>query len=261
MRLKEIQKQFANEIMFDTYPNFCLRVRENGMASSQRMQIYRNNVYTTLAESIQSIYPVVTTLVGEEYFDHLARRYSRETSSVTGDLREFGDRLPEFIANTNELAQFAYLPDIARIEWACHMAFHAKDTESLSLQRLAEYSPREHEHLILHLHPSVYSLSSSFPVFSIWDFAVLYSDEKNPPDINSRGQSVLVLRAEGTVRVLHIDEEIHLFIEGIRKKMKLGQVITNIIETNPTYKTHEGLHNLFCLGTIADAFVACDIDH
>jgi hypothetical protein len=66
------------------------------------------------------------------------------------------------------------LPEVARLEWHWHRAFHAADgadsstSENSLISRLAAVDPDELGGLLLALHPSVAVLSSIYPLFDIW---------------------------------------------------------------------------------------------
>ena len=49
--------------------------RSIGLGTRERLQIYRNNVFESLAQALAAVYPVVAQLVGETYFRHVARRF------------------------------------------------------------------------------------------------------------------------------------------------------------------------------------------
>ena len=53
-------------------------------------------------------------------------------------LRQRDGRIPDAVRNTQHLA---YLPDVARLEWAYHRAYFADDVPSFDLTRLANIAP------------------------------------------------------------------------------------------------------------------------
>ena len=60
-----------------------------------RLGIYRGNVVANAHKAIASAYPVVRKIVGEGFFEGLAREYLRPYPSTSGDLNAYGERLPE----------------------------------------------------------------------------------------------------------------------------------------------------------------------
>ena len=65
-----------------------------------------------------------------------------------------------------QLQDDAYLPDVARVEWALHQAAGAANAEP-DLTTLALLTTREPEHVQLHLAPGCAAVCSTWPVASI----------------------------------------------------------------------------------------------
>ena len=62
-----------------------------------------------------------------------------------------------------------YLPDVARLEWLRHAAYHAADAEPMQAGALGGAPPEQAGNILLRLHPSAGRLSSDYPVVSIWE--------------------------------------------------------------------------------------------
>src|SRR5450432_3798169 len=58
----------------------------NAAHTHHRLAIYRGNIAANAARALAAIYPIVFKLVGNEFFAALARAYSRQHPSVSGDL-------------------------------------------------------------------------------------------------------------------------------------------------------------------------------
>ena len=63
-----------------------------------RLTIYRGNVIANAVRALAATYPIICKLVGNEFFDGLARAYCREYPSVSGDLNQLGERLADFVS-------------------------------------------------------------------------------------------------------------------------------------------------------------------
>ena len=255
MQLRELQQQFAQEVLFSTVTDLREAIQPHGIEPHRRLQIYKNNIDSTLAESLQSVFPVTCAIVGEEFFKFTARKYLTENPPESGNLHDYGKRFPEFIGAMKELAEMAYVVDIARMDWACHVAFHSAATAPVPLNVLTRFASEDYGRLVLVLHPSVTAVSSSFPIFDIWNFAGQRSGEGEVPDIYSGGQSVIILRNDDGTKVFHIDDELNFFISQIEQEKPLGVIIPRILEAKPDYNLQSGLHRLFEIGAIAKVTV------
>ncbi|HSW81885.1 MAG TPA: DNA-binding domain-containing protein, partial [Usitatibacter sp.] len=82
--------------------------------------VYRASVAANFSAALAATYPVVRRLVGEAFFAEAARRFVLSHASASGDLTEYGAGFPAFLAAYPHASALEYLPDVARLEWACH---------------------------------------------------------------------------------------------------------------------------------------------
>lgn len=137
-----------------------------GARDLARFEVYRASVEANLGHALRDTYPVVNRLVGEDYFSQVARAYLRAHPSRCGDIHAFGAEFESFLAVQDSAEDFPYLPDVARLEWLTHQAFHAADAESLTPPALADLPSESYGSLCLL--PTVRMMRSEFPVHRIW---------------------------------------------------------------------------------------------
>ena len=250
MNLRDIQKSISREILDAQESGVQSLIHAGDFDSSRRIQIYRNNIQHTLTESLQSVFPVTEAMVGEDFFKHLARRYVAQHPPEEGNIHSFGEQLPDFIKTVEEASNLGYLPDIARIDWACHMAFHAQSVPAASIDNLAEFPSAVYEQLVFRPHPSCTFLSSEYPIFDIWNYA-MNQQENDVPDINAPGQCVLIVRNELEVNVFNIEKELFILLDMSGKNNSLGSILPYIIPTDTNYDLQTGLQKLFSIGAVA----------
>lgn len=131
-----------------------------------RFEVYRASFEANLGNALRDTYPVVHRLVGDDYFSQVARAYLRAHPSRSGDLHAFGAEFGAFLATLDSAADLPYLPDVARLEWLAHQAFHAADAQPLTLDVLAGLPSDAYGNLCLL--PSARLMHSAFPVHRIW---------------------------------------------------------------------------------------------
>lgn len=135
--------------------------------AARRFAVYRNNVMHSLTEALGRRFPVVARLVGDEFFRAMAQVFIARHPPASPVLLHWGEAFPGFLAGFPPVAGLPYLPDVARIERARGLAYHAADAAPLSPAEVAgaAISP---EDLRLGLHPSVSLVASDWPAASIW---------------------------------------------------------------------------------------------
>ena len=168
-------------------------------ASRPGLEIYRRTALANLHGALASVYPVVLRLVGAAFFREAAERFARAQASTSGDLNLYGAGFADFLVAYPFARALAYLPDVARLEWACHESFHAADAPALDAAALAAVPPDRHGAIRFILHPAVRLVASDHPVLSIWEANQPGRD--GTPDA-STGEQVVVTRVDGEVRTL-----------------------------------------------------------
>jgi hypothetical protein len=143
-------------------------IKADGIAATDRIAIYRNNVFTNYREALKAVYPVVEKLVGEQFFRQTADGYIRAYPSLSGDLNSYGGNFSQFLAAFEPAKQLPYLPDVARLEWLMELVFHASDCTPMALAKLAAVPQSQYDELRFMLHPASQLFQSNYPIARIW---------------------------------------------------------------------------------------------
>ena len=211
--------------LFETQARFAGALLGPGGAPG--MDVYRGNVFGNWAQALESAYPIVRKIVGEEFFAGLAREYARQFSSASGDLNEYGSQLAEFIATFPHTQDVPYLPDVAQMEWLAHLAYYAKDPTPFMLHALDESSR-------LRLTPPCALLASDWPLARIW--TVHQDDCEGAIDVDLRcgPDRVLVHRPGWRAQVRSLAPGDYRFLDCARQ----GKVLGDALETAVAEDTH-----------------------
>lgn len=138
-------------------------------APAGRFDIYRSSVLANLRNALRAVFPVVLRLTGDRFFEHAADQFAREHPSHSGDLHRYGGAFADFLAAFPAAQALDYLPDVARLEWFWHEAFHAAGAPALDLDALAQVAFADYEHLRFQFQPACRLLSAPYPVLRIWE--------------------------------------------------------------------------------------------
>lgn len=188
---------------------------------------YRANAHAHAERALLAAYPVVAALLGEEAFQPLARALWHHRPPERGDLSEWGAALAGFVAAQSDLDSLPYLSDVARLEWALHLAARAADTtpDAASFAWLEREPP---ERLLLRLAPGTAIVRSPWPVLSVLD-AHLHGE----PDFATVArrlaagvaENVRVWRQGPALRLTPIDDTIAGFEAALLDGHTLGQAL------------------------------------
>lgn len=136
-----------------------------GPEAETRFAVYRNNVAHSLAKALAARFPVVERLVGTAFFAAMAQVYLAAHRPESPVLYQWGQSFPDFLTGFAPLAAYGYISDVARLEQARGIAFHAADAAPVPPARLVGADPAR---LRLGLHPSVQVLRLAHPGVAIW---------------------------------------------------------------------------------------------
>jgi hypothetical protein len=156
---------------------------------------------------------VVQRLVGKVCFRGLARSYAWEFPSRSGNLGVYGAEFPTLLDVHYRDTGFAYLADVARLEWACLEADGAADAAPLEVVTLGGIPAERCPDLRFTLRAPVRLLSSRFPVFSIWE--ANQTDHVQPVALGAGSEHVLVTRRRRGLELFRLDAGTFAFVRSL----------------------------------------------
>ena len=247
--LAEVQREFAAALRDPDLPIPADCVDPDGCPDTKRFAVYRNNVVSSLIESLGESYPAVRRLLGEACFRETARAHAAQDLPRSPVMLEYGAEFPAFLAQFEPLADFPYLSDVARIERAWLESYHAAEAAPLDPSALAGVPEHRAGDLCLTLHPSVRIVQSSFPALSIWrknigDAAV------QPIDLEGGGEDALVARPEAEVQVRALPAGGALFLAALAENECLAKAAERASESCPEFNLTDHLTGLLATGLV-----------
>ena len=192
--LRNLQLQFADALFDGTVEPLTSQIIFNGVDVADRLDIYRNNLREGFIKALSLGFPVIERLVGEEYFRQLAVDFQRAHPSRAGDLHHIGAPFSQFLRERFGRSKYAYLSDMAALEWAHQQVLIAADAEPISAEALRDVDPANYEHLRFDLHPASALVQSGYPIVRIWRANQPESGADEVIDLGAGGDNVLVLR-------------------------------------------------------------------
>ena len=248
--LAELQAAFRRRLLDDVDADAAARelhalIEGDGLAPSARLMIYQHHVLDTLTAALRSVYLVTNRLVHERFFAYAADRYIREHPPGGPCLFEYGGSFPAFLADFPPCRELAYLPDVARLEWALSAAAHAADAVPLSPTALRERGADGAMQASFRLHPSVTLLESSWPVDRIWRATQPDADPAATVDLAAGGVCLEILRLgeEAVFRVLEPAD--YALRHAVAGGAPLEAAATTALARDPAFDLTRALRALF----------------
>jgi hypothetical protein len=248
--LRELQSAFLRTMFGPDEPQLLVTIVGDGLLPAARLQIYRHHVLTSLTDVLHTTYPVVCRLVDERFFRYAADAYIRQHPPTAPCLFEYGVHFPAFLAAFPPCRHLAYLADVARLEWALHVAWHAELRMSLDPADLIGLAPHDVAQLVFHFDPSVTLLDSPWPIDQIWRVNQADTEINAPVDLDAGGVSLAIRRWEDDVGFRRLDPAIYTFHTTLAAGHTLARAAEAALAASQEFDCMTALHELLTDGVI-----------
>lgn len=251
MRLASLEACFREGILSDD--EAILAMFEGGnLTQRKRLDIYRNNVFSNYRGALEAVYPAILSLVGADYFRQAAQRYIERYPSGSGDIHHYGGDFCDLLASLPGAAELAYLPDVARLEWSVHAAFHAADYVRLDLSRLQSVAAEDYPRLRFVLNPAARLLRSDYPIRRIWQVNLPDYQGDQRVDLAEGGEDLLVMRRNFVMEVEAIATADAAVLRAFQRNEMLGQALDVTLAIDADFDVGSFLQRYVLNETIAE---------
>lgn len=219
-----------------------------GHPAGARFAVYRNNVACSLTEALEISFPVIQKLIGDENFKKLSAVFLRQHPPKVPMLSQYGDEMPGFLESFKPLEHLGYLPDVARLEQALRLSYHAADANPIAPEALQSLTPEQMAAARFTFAPSMILQHSRWPIHGIWAF----NSEDGAPKPPATAQSVLVLRPEFDPALHLISESSAACMTALIAGKSLSDANDIALEQDPDFDLGALLGLLLVHGAITD---------
>jgi Putative DNA-binding domain len=220
--LHEIQECFKHSLLNKEFEKDLLdAIVGDDLTPEERLSIYKNNVISTLRDSLRAKFPATSNCLTAKFFGSILLYYIKEHPPKVPSLAMFGCDFHEFIANFRATSDIKFLPDLVRFEWYLHKTCFAKREVAISAQDMINISPNDYENIVFTLRSDMSLLSSRFQIDLIWS---KYTNDNNC--ISPSKQTYLVFFQKNyQTHYKGINEEEYNFLQAVREGKKLGEIL------------------------------------
>lgn len=255
--LSDVQAEFAAALFDPTAGTPGDVADPEGNPTPRRFAVYRNNVAVGLVNALRGAFPAVERIVGEDFFKAMALAYARAEPPTSPLLLDYGNGFPDFIAGFAPAASLPYLPDVARIERAWRVAYHAPEAVSLGPADFAGIAEADLPGLTVRMHPSLRIVRSAYPALRIWR---MNTDEEPlaPVDLDSGGEDVLVVRPDAVVDVRRLPAGGAVFLESLASGRTFAEAAGLAAEADSRFDLSANISGLIDTGAVVGYSTAND---
>lgn len=258
--LHEIQAAFRDALLRGDDSLAAAVIAKDGTGPDARLRIYQHHVFTTLAAALKATYPVVCRLVDERFFSYAADCYIQARPPSTPCLFEYGGDLPEFLAAFGPCRHLAYLPDVARLEWALNAADHAEDAIPLDPAKLHAVRQAAYPGLVFRFDPAFSLLSSPWPIDRIWWAHQPNADPDRMVDLRATGAALEIRRVGGGSVFRSLDPATYAFRRALFDGHCLEAATIDAFGADPGFELTGAVRSLFADRVVSDFALAAPGD-
>jgi uncharacterized protein (UPF0276 family) len=218
---------------------------------ARRLAIYRGNLTGGWERALGNAYPVLRTLVGDEFFASLARAYGKACPSADADLNAFGAGLAGFVAGFAPLGGYPYMADMARLEWALHLSHYAAEATVLAAADIARLDPAQLDARRFTVHPACSLYESAWATVGLW-LAHQPDGPAFPSDMTSPCCG-LVVRSGWQARVLALDAAAYAALTRLVEGASFGEALDAAFGVDDAFDVAGQLNSWLANGVFAKA--------
>jgi hypothetical protein len=139
-----------------------------GQPAGRRYDVYRNNVTLSLAEVMETAFPVIRRIVGSDFFRQTALVFVRAHPPTDPRMMYYGAAFPDFLREFAPVRTLPFLPAVARLEQAVRRSYHAADAMAVDPGALATVPGPALPGVRFSFAPAVELVRARVAVASIW---------------------------------------------------------------------------------------------
>lgn len=256
LSLRELQLRFVAALYEANDAVIHDHLDDGEPSPAARLGVYRNNLREGFIKALALEFPVAQKLVGPGFFRQAALEFQLQYPSQSGDLANIGAPFADFLRARFLTGDYAWLPDIAALEWALQCVAIAPDSAPLSMTALHEVPPERYADLTFEPAPATRLVESRYPIVRIWQSnqplaAAEYIDLDTGPD------HVLVRRRGEELEFVRLSAGEFTFARMLARRTPLGLATDASLAIEPDFDLARVLRAL----TLAGAFARIGLAH
>mgnify|MGYP003584061129 CR=1 FL=1 len=250
LALRDLQAAFAAQLAGGDRPDLAEAVVGDSITAAARLRIHRHHVAESLATALAATYSTVQAIVGEDFFRIMARDFAAADLPRQPVLAEYGEAFPAFVAGYGPAASLPYLADMARLDWALNLAFHAPWHSRLTVSDLADLPPEGLLASRVSLAAGSTLVRSAYPIDRIWH-ASRPGTAAGRVSLDEGRAAVIVLRRADDAAFATLSPAEAAFVEALDDGKTLEEGAQAAFATEPAFDLSTSVARLLALQAFA----------
>ena len=223
-----------------------LSVKNTSISSDKRFQIYKNNVWLEVLDSLHNTFPVVYGLVGKDFFKGCAYQFFKKHPPQAGDLNLYGKNFSEFLSTIESLKAYPYMSDIAKLEWVCHICCLSEKEPICGKEDFMCLPQDEFLNLKIHLQPHLYVQYSKWPIDKVWMSYHQNILAHENIDMSQQDSYMLIFKdTKFKVMLVSCEKSLYTFMKSLLLGQSLALSAEKALDEDQNFQLHTSLTFLF----------------
>lgn len=223
MKLNQLQSQFSDALL---YKNDLLSAQikhKQEFSNNQLLQIHRNNFIMGVTESLSASYQHTLALVGEEFFNAVARQFILQNPPGENNMMTYGDGFSDYLSTLEQLTSLPYVPEMARFEWLLEETANSPlQTSLLDVNQLASIEPEQHEQIIFYTGTDVRLFQSKQNIELL--YKMILNGNIEAQDLNIPCYMALKKQIDFSVELISLTHDEFVLLQQIQQNKSLQEI-------------------------------------
>ncbi|MEH6447810.1 MAG: DNA-binding domain-containing protein [Oleispira sp.] len=217
--------------LMDAIFNKVIKPNEASDFDSRGLAIYQRNLKANAINALQISFPTVIKLIGDDVFSYAAQQLLKQDPPTAGDWGLWGENFPELLRDLTALQDFAYVADVARLDFSMHLLGREKDVE-LDMNSISFLGDCELDQLRVVLNPSIKLFVSEFPIIDIYcaNHGLASQVDQYLNLVAGLGQAALLYRPEFKPLVRSVDSSEYAWLRLMQQGVSIGSALDNLVD-------------------------------
>lgn len=207
-------------------------------ATAPRFDVHRNTRMLAFVDALATAYPVSRAMVGDAFFEGMARECVRHAPPRSPVMTEFAQGLPAFVARFAPARSMPWLQEVATLEALRIASYHAADATPIDVDTLAEWlhTPDALARARVQLHPAARWFRAHHAAYSLWSAHSVHADPVHADlsgiDVDA-AEDILVTRPELDVIVALAPPGVCTLLDALATGAALGEGMARALAEAP----------------------------
>ncbi|MBV6632539.1 MAG: putative DNA-binding domain-containing protein [Alphaproteobacteria bacterium] len=204
-----------------------------GVDPGPKALIYRNSSVMAGVDALRSNYPAVAMVMGDAFFQAMARAYVDKHRNASRSLVGFGDTLPDFITDAEAEHKLPWLSDLARLDRGWLLAHLAPEQTPLDPRKVAEMGGRGLDGALLDLADHVHLIDIGYGLYDLWLQLRAGQAPEATQEVATEAITVLAWRFDQEVQSRPLTPSETAFLRCLKQELSISAALDLALADDP----------------------------